>query len=140
MESLGGDGWECRPAAIGPRDYRLNKSRLAELEAAGLSFTILVDDLQGQIEAENARLRASRLEGGGAGGTWFSDYKDIAAINTYTNQLIAAYPNLASRVSWAHPCRVAKSTPSASPRRARPPTAPPSSFTVSSMPVSGSPA
>ena len=91
MAALDADQWShhIRPGV--PTDFLVSPEQIAALDAAGLPYRVLVDDIQLSIDAENARLR-----GGGQARAWFDDFKDLAAINDQLEVLAAAYPDLAS--------------------------------------------
>ncbi|MGD9688282.1 MAG: M14 family zinc carboxypeptidase [Phycisphaerales bacterium] len=101
MADLGAEAWDCRPRARGPVDFRITSDKLAALDESGLRYRVLIEDLLAQATAEAARIEASRLEGGGGGGgaTWFDEYKDYPAISAYVDDLVAAHPQVASRLS-----------------------------------------
>lgn len=91
MEALGADLWSEHVLPGAPADYLVSPGQLDVLDASGLAYTVLIDDVQGSIDAENARLR----EGGRARG-WFDDFKDPGAIDDRLDALAGAYPALAS--------------------------------------------
>ncbi len=100
MAAISDDPWTCRTPGLGLVDYRVSAARMADLVASGIPFVVLIENVQALIDAENARLRAARLEGGGPGvPAWFDDYKNLADISAYTNQLVAEFPTMASRIS-----------------------------------------
>ncbi len=76
---------------IGPVEYVLSPEGLAALQASGLEFRVLVDNLQPLIDAERQRLAA-----GGVAGGWFNDFKDYDAVNAKLAELAALRPDLAS--------------------------------------------
>jgi murein tripeptide amidase MpaA len=78
---------------IGPVDYLLERRSLAALEASGIRHRVLIEDVQGPIAAERERLAAA---GGVAGGPWFLDFKDYAAVNAKLDEFAATRPDLAS--------------------------------------------
>ncbi len=91
MEAIGADQWSHHIRPDAPTDFLVSPEQLAALDAAGLAYEVLIEDIQGSIDAENARLRG----GAGARG-WFDDFKDLAAINDYLDVLAGAHPQLAS--------------------------------------------
>ncbi len=99
LEALSPDPWICRQPGIGPVDYRIPRENFGALQASGIPFRVLVEDVQSLLDAESRRIRDSRLEGGGPGGVWFNDYKDYAAISSYVDVLVGLRPSVASRIS-----------------------------------------
>ncbi len=77
---------------IGPVDYLLERSRLAELDASGIEHQVIIENLQAQISAERERLAAGAV----AGGPWFLDFKDYAAVNAKLDEYAATRPDLAT--------------------------------------------
>jgi hypothetical protein len=61
---------------IGFVDYVVSPEGLEALEASGIKHTVLIDNLQPQIDAERERLAG----GGVAGASWFDDYKNYDAV------------------------------------------------------------
>jgi carboxypeptidase T len=64
---------------------------LDDLDASGLEYEVVVENLQDLVDAENARLR-----GGGAARAWFDDFKPLAEIYSYLDTLAAGRPDLAT--------------------------------------------
>ncbi|MBL9032656.1 MAG: hypothetical protein JNM80_13250 [Phycisphaerae bacterium] len=62
------------------------------LRERGMRVKVLSPDIQAEIDAESKR-RAR----GGADGPWFSDYKDLAAVDAYLDALVALRPDIATR-------------------------------------------
>ena len=98
MATISPDPWSCRQG-IGPVDYRIPPEQLAALDASGLLYHVLIDNVQALIDAETARILASRgLEGGGDL-VWFSDFKNPAQVSDYVNTLVTLRPDMATRVN-----------------------------------------
>ncbi len=93
-------------AGVGTFDMRVTPAQRAGLDAAALPYEVLIPDLQARIDAETARLAAGGAGGGGAVGgeggaaadDWFTDFKNLAQINARMDELVAAYPTMASVV------------------------------------------
>jgi carboxypeptidase A4 len=92
MLKLSDDVWSER-IGMGPADFRLGPESMAALDASGLPYTVLVDDVQSLIDAERSRL--ARPAGGGG---WFDEYKDLDAIHQHLRSLAELRPDLARRV------------------------------------------
>ena len=98
METISPDPWSCRQG-IGPVDYRIPPAQLPALDASGLLYHVLIDNVQALIDAETARILGARgLEGGGDL-AWFSDFKNPAQVSSYVDTLVALRPDMASRVN-----------------------------------------
>jgi MYXO-CTERM domain-containing protein len=80
--------WSEHPGP-GAVDARIAPARMAALERSGIEFTVRVADVQAQVDAEHTRL-ATR--GPIEGGTWFSDFRDLAEIEAKVDELAAADP------------------------------------------------
>jgi len=93
MQALGADQWSHRVEAGVPADFMIAPDVLGDLDASGLAYEVVIDNVQVAVDAENARLR-----GGGAGRGWFDDFKDFDGINAYLDTLAANNPGLASVV------------------------------------------
>lgn len=78
---------------IGDLDVRIPAENVASLDATGIEYEVLIEDVQTLIDAESERLE-NPIEGG-----WFLEYKDYAAVNTYMNDLAALRPDLAQVVA-----------------------------------------
>lgn len=82
-------------SGIGAFDMRVTPAQRKALDAAGLTYDVLIPDLQARIDAEAARLDAI-AEGGIAAEDWFADFKNLAAINARLDELAAQHPGRAS--------------------------------------------
>ena len=92
MLRIAADVWS-EHIGLGPADFRVAPESLAALEASGLRYAVLIDDVQERIDAERARLLAPA-----AGAGWFDDFKDLAAIDARLDTLAALRPDLAQVV------------------------------------------
>jgi len=108
LQALSDDLWSCGPikapaglAAEVPA--RFSPEQFAALEASGLGFRVLIEDVQAPIDAERARLSAQGQAGKGGGKAdgpgWFADYKNYTQISDYVNDLAALRPDLATRIT-----------------------------------------
>ena len=82
--SITPDPWTDYPG-IGSFPVRIPPERMADLEASGLSYKVLIDDL-GPSARQHLRRPAAR-------GTW-DDYMNLAEILSYINGLETTYPAL----------------------------------------------
>jgi carboxypeptidase A2 len=96
METISPDCWNEHPQ-IGPVDFRMPPERMAALDASGLTYRVLNEDLQVQADAEYARLHP-QVPSPPTRGAWFSDYKDYDTISAYIDTLVALRPDLARRI------------------------------------------
>lgn len=91
MLSISQDHW-TESAGIGSVDFSVSPRGMQALDASGIRYEVLIDNVQTLIDAERQRLdRHAPL----AGGSWFDDFKDYNAVNAYLNQLAALRPELA---------------------------------------------
>ena len=85
------DVWTER-VGVGPVDVVVSPAGLAALAASGIDYEIRIADVQVAVDDEQAR-----LSGGGpaaAPGAWFSDFKDVDAVDAYLDTLAADVPEL----------------------------------------------
>ena len=92
--ALGADQWSHHLEPGVPGEFMLAPDMLDDLDATGLVYEIVNENVQAGVDAENARLRA----GGGPRG-WFDDFKNLDAINAYLNTLAANNPDIAEVVN-----------------------------------------
>jgi len=99
MESLSGDMWS-HGIYGGEADYQVSSEQRAALDRTSLQYCVVIPDVDALVQAEAKRLAQPPQEGGEEGGVadlaWFSDFKDLAAINARLDALAAARPDLAS--------------------------------------------
>jgi murein tripeptide amidase MpaA len=84
--ALTDDVWNDN-VGVGPLDVRVTPEQYELLQASGLNYSILIDDLQPLIDAQMA--------GGALAGTWDA-YMNYAQLVAYMNTLVALRPDLAS--------------------------------------------
>jgi murein tripeptide amidase MpaA len=93
MRALSDDVWSEHVGVGRPADFRIRPESRPALEASGLAYQVVVDDVQALIDQERARLQAP-VEGG----PWFDNYKDLDAIHERLRALAEMRPDLARRV------------------------------------------
>ncbi|MEW6199966.1 MAG: M14 family zinc carboxypeptidase [Planctomycetota bacterium] len=80
---------------VGLVDFVVSPQALAGLDALGVSYKVLNDDIQKDIDAERARLAAApEVDPRDRG--WFDDYKTNDQILQFIDAWTATYPNLVS--------------------------------------------
>jgi murein tripeptide amidase MpaA len=92
MLALAADVWSERIDA-GPADFRVHPDALPALDATGITYSVLVEDVQALIDAERLRLTNPVAADG-----WFDDFKDNDAINARLAFLAALRPDIAQEV------------------------------------------
>jgi murein tripeptide amidase MpaA len=93
INQLSDDPWSHAPGIGAPSDWRVKRDALPTLRAAGVPFEIFIDDIQGLIDSERERLAQPQ-----EGLAWFSDFKNLAAINARLDELVALRPDLCTIV------------------------------------------
>ncbi len=90
--ALTDDVWSHRTGIGGPMDIRVTPVQLARLAASGARYSVLINDVQAQIDRETAEVRhAGEFDGPG----WFLGYHDLAGVRTYARSLSTDNPGLA---------------------------------------------
>ncbi len=77
---------------VGPLDVRIEPEAREALDATGIPYEILIDDLQRLIDRE----AQTAGRGGGLDNEWFDDYKTYEQINAYLDTLAALRPDIAT--------------------------------------------
>jgi len=87
-------------APDGSAAYLADDDAIAVLQAAGVEFEVLVDDVQSVIDAERTRLDARARFGGDAfprgADVFFEEFRDLAELDAFYGSLVSAYPGLIS--------------------------------------------
>jgi len=78
-------------------DYVVAPEALSALDAMGVPYTVLHEDVQRLIDEERARI-ASGGPVGPRDSAWFTEYKDLAAVNAKLNAMVADRPDLVSLI------------------------------------------
>ncbi len=94
VNQLSDDMWSHHVGVGGDADFRMSQAGLGTLDRAGIPYRVTIADLQNRIDAEQTRL-AQPMESL----SWFSDFKNLAAVNARLDEMVAAYPNLVSIVN-----------------------------------------
>ena len=92
LDSIG-ESLHCRPS-VGWQTYAVDPGNLDELDALGLQYQVVLDNVQSLVDAETQQRMAARAQ---AGADFFSDYRTIGEINDYLDQIVADFPTLASK-------------------------------------------
>lgn len=74
---------------LGVMDFRIPPDRMDELDASGIKYQVLIDDVQPLIDAQNRGGRNLN-----PGGGWFTQYKSYDAIMDYVDTLAAVNPDI----------------------------------------------
>ncbi len=98
MLALSDDVWSHRVEIGSPADFRVGAEAFARLTRTGLDFDVLIEDVQGLVDAERARLRDAGAEGGVAGADFYADFQPLEAIEARLEAIAAAHPDRASVV------------------------------------------
>ena len=94
VNQLSDDMWSHHVGIGGDADFRMSQADLGTLDRASIPYRVTISDLQNRIDTERTRL-AQPMESL----SWFSDFKNLAAVNTRLDEMVAAYPNLVSIVN-----------------------------------------
>lgn len=94
VNQLSDDMWSHHVGVGGDADFRMSQADLGTLDRAGIPYRVTIADLQNRIDAEQTRL-AQPMESL----SWFSDFKNLTAVNARLDEMVAAYPNLVSIVN-----------------------------------------
>src|SRR5690606_34343625 len=95
VEGLGLDLWDDHPSS-GTVVARVRPQERALLEASGLSYVVLVPDLQAAVDLERARLEGTPAAA--PDDAFFDDVRSLAQIDAYLDTLAALRPDLATVV------------------------------------------
>ncbi|MFM9995879.1 MAG: M14 family zinc carboxypeptidase [Phycisphaerales bacterium] len=96
--ALTDDVWSHRVGIGGQVDVRVSPEQLAAMQQAGLRFTVMIEDVQAQIDAEAARLAARAHWAPGDGPGFFDDFHTYDEHRAFLQDLVNQYPNLASMI------------------------------------------
>ncbi len=85
--------WTERPGVGVPVDVRVSPSAAAALDVEGFDYRVRIADVQEAIDAEHARLSAPP-DPLGAPSAWFSEFRDLEAIEAYMDELASLHPEV----------------------------------------------
>ena len=83
---------------------------MAGLDATGVEYAVLNDDVQKLIDEERARL-AARGPVDPRDSTWFQDYKNLDAVNATLNAMVADRPDLVTLLDIGTTLQPSRSAP-----------------------------
>lgn len=99
-ESAALDVWSEQRGPGLPLDVVVPEAALVDLRAAGVTWTVLVPDIDAAARAEAERLEHFQRSGAALGdsgaGDWFAEYHDYVAISAHLQRLADAAPERAS--------------------------------------------
>lgn len=95
LEAIGIDPFVCELRQDQPNDFRVPPDRYQALLASGIPHVVRVENLQAAIDAESARLNGPQPRSA----SWFDDYKNLAAVETYMTELAALRPDLVTEIN-----------------------------------------
>lgn len=98
LEALGAELVSCELSPAGG-DFMVPASLLGAVEGLGFRASVTHPDVQGAVDAESVRIRASleryRQRGGDA--DFFDDFRPLTEVDAFLDELVARRPDLASR-------------------------------------------
>ncbi|MBM4008289.1 MAG: hypothetical protein FJ285_01705 [Planctomycetes bacterium] len=95
MESLSDDMWS-HGIYGGCAEYLVTPEQREALGRTNLKWCVFIEDVESLVRAEHDRLSRPPQEGGVADDAWFSDFKNLAAIEARLEALVALRPDRAS--------------------------------------------
>ncbi len=95
LETLGIDAFGCEISLDRPNEFLVPPDRYEAFVGAGIPHVVVIEDLQVIVDAERARLSGPQPRDA----SWFDDYKDLAAVETYMSELAALRPDLATEIN-----------------------------------------
>lgn len=91
MDKIADTMLSCHERVGGTTDYAVAPERMADLDASGLVYVVLNDNIRATIDAERGAIETDR------GTSWFTAYKTYAEIDAKLTALVAENPAIASR-------------------------------------------
>lgn len=92
MLAISPDCWSESTGVGTTLDFRIPPDRMSALEGSGISYEVLIEDVEKLISAE--RIRLNQREGGIAGEDYFTEYHRTDGIHQHYDELMAANPEL----------------------------------------------
>ncbi|MGD9692122.1 MAG: M14 family zinc carboxypeptidase [Phycisphaerales bacterium] len=96
MLAISDDFLACEPHRNQPLEFRVSPEQFTSLQASGLTFEVLSENFQADLDAHRADL-ASAPDVGPDGVNYFAGYRDYDTTSAYIDTLIALNPSIASR-------------------------------------------
>jgi len=93
MLAISPDHWSCA-VGLGTVPFRVPPERLDELDASGLPYVVVHENIQALLDAEQAAMAQAQR-----GGVWFDTYHTYADVNAYLDALAALRPELAATLN-----------------------------------------
>jgi murein tripeptide amidase MpaA len=93
LTSLAESVWSHRVGVGLPVDVQLSRDRLGAVAEAGIPFSILIDDLQLEVEQERARIQAVHAL---READFFDTYRTFDELDAFIDQLHALHPDVTS--------------------------------------------
>ncbi len=94
VTTIAEDIWSCR-VGLGPLDLQVTPQQQAAIAGLGLDVRVLIPDVQRLLDDEQAHLAQTARQRDAA---WFSDYKTYDQVSAQVNTLVAARPDMATRI------------------------------------------
>jgi len=82
---------------MGPVEVVVPRASLTRFQKLGLNYEVIAEDLQDAINERNIRRLMKKMNQ--ENDTWFSEYHDLDEIKQWTNELVATYPRLATKIT-----------------------------------------
>lgn len=100
MDSISDDMWS-HSIRNNQAEYHVTPAQFALLQASGLTFEVLIDNIQTTVDNDNARIRAAMLQGQGPDGpTFYDEFRDEAQMMAKLGELVNAHPDLAEMTTF----------------------------------------
>ncbi len=110
ISALGAMPWSCRINLAAP-EFLLDPQQRDIVDRMGLTYRVLIDNVQAIVDAERAAMdavraaqRAAAGEQGGVAGAptdpaeWFAVYRTWPEVNAYIDELVALRPDLVEKI------------------------------------------
>lgn len=94
LEAIGIEPFVCELRHDMLNDFRVPPGRYQALLESGIPHEVVVENLQVLVDAERARLRGPQPRNA----SWFDDFKNLPAIESYMTELAALRPDLVTEI------------------------------------------